>query len=95
MDVNLKLDVKEKLPRAVRPDDLRLADVVELFDGEFSSAIVRQITADRVTLVRPYMAHDDFSYTGGVITYIGTEEVTLCVADTRTVTLLKRGGPLK
>jgi hypothetical protein len=75
--------------------DLKLADTVRLGSGPFMDAKVHQITADTVTLWRPYIMNQDFSYTGGVVLSIGLEIVTLAVADTRPVWLVERGGPLK
>jgi len=61
----------------VRAKDLRLADTVILDTGSFAapwrSAVVTQVTDREVTFFRPYATTADFSYTGGVIPYIGTE----------------------
>lgn len=55
-------------------DQLKLADVVELFDtGPWNSATVQQIKDGWITFHRPYGASADFSYTGGVICYTGLE----------------------
>lgn len=53
--------------------DLKLADVVELFEGPFGTAVVTQITADEVILHRPYGVTGDWSYTGGVPYSVGNE----------------------
>lgn len=55
--------------------DLKLADVVQLSEGDYMTATVSQVTEDEVTFIRPYIHTADFSYTGGVITYIGQETV--------------------
>ena len=54
--------------------DLRLADVVELFEGPFGTGVVRQITKEQVIISRPYGVSGDFSYTGGVSFSVGVEE---------------------
>lgn len=55
--------------------ELKLADCVEAFSGPYGTAIVRKIEGDIITFYRPYGAHHDFSYTGGVICLTGVEEV--------------------
>lgn len=67
--------------RDMHTTDLRLADVITqqecrgtVREAEFSTCTVIQIEDDRVKLFRPYSATADFSYTGGVIPYIGVEE---------------------
>jgi hypothetical protein len=73
--------------------DLKLGDVVRLDLQAYGDATVRKINADGTVVVfRPYVHSEDFSYTGGVICYIGTEDVTLHGAP---VVLVKRGQPLK
>lgn len=57
------------------PAELRLADVVQLFDGPFGTGTVTQIADGQVTIMRPYGATADFSTTGGVIHYTGLETV--------------------
>jgi hypothetical protein len=61
---------------------LQLADVVQLegIDG-FNTALVKQVTAEEVTLFRPYGQHADFQYTGGVICYIGVDEFKIARND--------------
>ena len=56
--------------------ELKLRDVVALrVDGApFNSSVVTQITEDVVKLFRPYATTSDFSYTGGVIPYVGIEQ---------------------
>jgi hypothetical protein len=63
---------------------LQLADVVELFEGPYGTATVRQITADTVILARPYGVTADFITTGGVGFSVGVEECTY-LKDSRTV----------
>lgn len=64
---------KIKYPITVELSELRLADVVELFDGPFGTAVVTQITKDEVILHRPHGVTGDFSYTGGVLYSVGNE----------------------
>lgn len=54
--------------------ELRLADVVDLggIDG-YSYATVSNIRDGLITFYRPYTHTADFSYTGGVICYLGIE----------------------
>jgi hypothetical protein len=59
--------------------ELKLADCVEAFDGPYGTAIVKQISNGLITFFRPYGTHADFSHTGGVICYTGTEEFTRTV----------------
>jgi hypothetical protein len=59
--------------------ELQLADVVRVVYNDdpphaFSTATVKQIKGGTVTLFRPYVKTEDFSYTGGVICYTGIEE---------------------
>lgn len=75
----------------VKIKDLRLADVVRLYeDFSFPDSVVRQIKDGKVILFRPYATTADFSYTGGVIPYIGIEEVTLLASDSREVEVMGR-----
>lgn len=60
--------------KTIKGNKLKLADVIRLDADKFADAIVCQITDTEVILRRPYMQAEDFSYTGGVITYIGLEE---------------------
>lgn len=67
------------------PRELQLADVVQPdLDYGYNYLTVKQITASEVVLVRPFIHTADFSYTGGVLTYIGLEEVRVHLDDTRT-----------
>ena len=62
-----------KYPINVELHELRLADVIEVFEGPFGTAVVTQITKDEVIMHRPYGATGDFSYTGGVPYSVGNE----------------------
>ena len=73
--------------------DLKLGDVVNLDTQAYGHATVRKINEDGTVVVfRPYVHTEDFSYTGGVICYIGTENITLHGAP---FPLVKRGLPLR
>lgn len=56
--------------------EMQLGDRIRTADpsGAFRDCVVKQITEKEVTLFRPYVHTADFSYTGGVICYIGVEE---------------------
>lgn len=66
--------MSEQFPMTVKVADLKLGDVLQLFEGAYGTATVKQIKDGVVTLFRPYAATEDFSYTGGVICYTGIEE---------------------
>ena len=60
----------------VKTNQLRLGDTVEqlpLGDRPWGACIVKHITDEEVELFRPYGTTADFSYTGGVICYVGIE----------------------
>lgn len=77
-------------PTKIKICDLKLGDVVQLSEGAYMCATVQQVTADEVILFRPYVHCADFSYSGGVITYIGTETVKYYKDTERWVTVLER-----
>jgi len=62
--------------QTLKLSELKLADVVQLFDDEYGTATVKQIDGDIVTFLRPYVITQDFSYAGGVICSLGYEECT-------------------
>ena len=78
------------MPEQVKICDLKLGDIVKLSDGAYMCATVQQVTPDEIIMVRPYIHCNDFSYTGGVITYIGQEIVKYYRQTTRWVTVLER-----
>lgn len=67
--------------RSVKFDDLKLGMTIKVMpdDCPYNSGIVFRIDKKKRTVLveRPYMMHADFEYTGGVIVYIGHEEVTM------------------
>ena len=71
--------------RKVKATELKLGDVVRLYDGAFSDAMVKTIKDGNVILQRPYLARPDFSYTGGVIILNGMETLPYSLSDTRPV----------
>lgn len=79
----------------VKVSELRLGDTVKLFDGYWCYGIVRQIEkhADNngiVKIFRPYGTCADYSYTGGVICYVGVEECTRQLTDTYPIEVVQR-----
>jgi len=58
---------------------LRLGDRVRIGsqDDPFNTAIVKKVTETEALLYRPYGHSEDFSYSGGVICYVGIEEITI------------------
>lgn len=71
--------------------DLRLADVCQVLDnGPWGSATVTQIKDGVVHFERPYGTTSDFSYTGGVIAYVGCERFTRFLDDDRTILVWER-----
>lgn len=78
----------------VKVGALNLGDVVRVWnDDAYGDATVKQIKDGQVTFFRPYVQTADFSYTGGVICYLGFEEFTRFLDDT--VELVRKGRPLK
>jgi hypothetical protein len=78
-------------PIQILARDLRLADTINLSSsqGPWTTSIVKKVTDTEVTLFRPYGTTADFSYTGGVICYVGIEEFSI-PRDYHLVTLLDR-----
>lgn len=83
----------------IKAEATALGDVVRLaLDSEISApfnscTVINKLPNGDVTLYRPYVHTADFSYTGGVIPYIGAE--TFNVYATNTLRLLKAGEALK
>ena len=55
-------------------NDLRIGDVVQMFEGPFGTAIVKNATKDQVTFFRTYAVTSDVAYSNGLIGYTGVEE---------------------
>jgi hypothetical protein len=75
--------------KPMKANELQLGDVVTAFynenPGPWSTAIVKKVTDDSITFYRPYGTKADFSYTGGVICYMGLEEYTVPRNDSRDI----------
>lgn len=71
--------------------NLMLGDRVRL-DGidAYSDATVIDITDKEITLFRPYVQVSDFTYTGGLIPYIGIEKFNVWRDSDTEVLLLHR-----
>ena len=81
-------------PTLVPLSSLSLGDVVRLNgQGVYSDATVKKLNEDgSVQVIRPYIQTADFSYTGGVMCYIGFEDFALHGAP---VELIRKGALLK
>jgi len=82
--------MRQEAVEQILASDLALGDIVRVFDGPFGDGVVRKITTSGAVIFRPYATTDDFSYTGGVIPYIGVEEFTLY--HSAKVDRLRKGG---
>ena len=68
----------------MKTSELRLGDRVRPkhpASRAFTDMVVKQIKNDEITFFRPYAHTADFSYTGGVICYVGIEEFSAPVND--------------
>ncbi len=67
--------------------ELRLGDVVRTAGPPepYIDCTVKQIRATGVLLFRPFVHTSDFTYTGGVICYVGIEEFEIYPESTVTV----------
>ena len=74
-------------------NELQLADRVTR-DNTLGVVTVKQIKNGQITFFRPYTHTADFSYTGGVICYVGVEEWSESVDIHNNWTLVTR-TPLK
>lgn len=64
--------------KKVKVANLRLRNIIRLFDGPYGTATVYRINEDgSVKVRRPYIQTSDFEYTGGVVPYIGIEDLTI------------------
>lgn len=80
-----------KTPYVIDAKDCRLGDIVRpvVLDNPnegYSDSTVIKITDQSVTLFRPYVHTSDFTYTDGVIPYVGMNQYT--VLPTTKVTVL-------
>ncbi len=75
----------------IYPRELRLADkIISKVDPALGIETVKKIENGMVTLFRPYTQTADFSYTGGVICYIGFEEYEIYQNSPAEYALLER-----
>ncbi len=72
-----------------------LGDVVSLSGAcDYNTGTVSKVNDDgTVDVFRPYTHTADFSYTGGVICYVGIEQVKGC--NPAHLTLIRKGRALK
>jgi hypothetical protein len=75
--------------------DLKLGDVVQLDIESYRDATVKQIKDGEITLFRPYVQTADFSYTGGVMCYVGIEEFKIPLDANRAIRLVRKGPTLR
>lgn len=80
------------IPKMITPGEMQLGDTVRYspFGTAWNVAIVKQIRDGEVKLFRPYGTTADFSYTGGVICYVGIEEYGVPLTSTAQYELLER-----
>ena len=78
--------------QTLKANELRLGDIVNCFDGEFSTAIVKQITENSVTFYRPYATTaNNVVYAGNrMICLVGIEEFSRPLTDSSTFQVLRR-----
>lgn len=79
----------------VEPSELNLGDLVAVGDPLLpcSTCAVTQIKDGQVHLFRPYVTTADFTYTGGVIPYIGVETMTISLDSKTEVWLIRKADP--
>jgi hypothetical protein len=83
-------------PNCTDEPAIGLGDIVSLgwSDSGYDTATVSQVYEDgTVDLFRPYTHTADFSYTGGVICYVGIENISR--AKPNRLKLIRKGQPLK
>lgn len=65
-------------PVLVTPAEMQLGDRIQCYEDPcFSTGIIKSIDSHYVHIFRPYGTTAEFSYSGGVICYIGIEEYSL------------------
>lgn len=81
--------------KKVKVSELKLGDIIRLFDGPYSDATVVNLYADGVKVIRPFIHTSDFTVSGpSVLHYIGTETVTLYYTSLAEVTLIESDSTL-
>lgn len=63
--------------KQIKTSELQIGDTVSLDYEAWDCAIVKQIKDGEITLFRPYATTAEFSYTGGVLCYVGIEEFNI------------------
>ena len=76
--------------RSMSMNELRIGDVVKVFDGPWDTSIVKNVTEKEVTFFRPYGTTADFTCTGGVICYTGIEEYSIPLPSDKNVFVYQR-----
>lgn len=78
--------------QTLKANELRVGDIVNCFDGEFSHAIVKQVTENFVTFYRPYATTaNDVVYAGNqLICLVGIEEFQVWLTSTTQYQVLRR-----
>lgn len=74
----MKTIYKKESERSLKANEMKIGDVVKLANvtSAYSHSTVIKIDKENnlITLFRPYVHLADFTYTGGVIPYVGTEK---------------------
>jgi hypothetical protein len=78
--------------QTLKTSELRLGDIVKAFpyDDAFSTATVERIDKGLVHFFRPYVHTNDFSYTGGVMCYVGVEHFSVFQTSSQTFDVYRR-----
>jgi len=80
--------------KIIKPAEMQLGDRVRMtwdnITPPFMDSVVKQIKDRNVTLFRPYVTTADFSYTGGVICYIGIDQWNIAIDSSTEFILLER-----
>jgi hypothetical protein len=76
----------------VTASQLKLGDVIQVFEGPYGTATVKKIESEKLTLFRPYALTQDWSYTGGVICTLGIEEYSIFITNSKMEYVLWRRG---
>ena len=80
-------------PILISVTELQLGDTVAMWkdvDEPWTNGIVNQIRDGIVHIFRPYGCCADFSYAGGVIPYIGIENITIELTSSRKIKVVDR-----
>jgi hypothetical protein len=85
-----------EFPRMMKVNELKLGDVVELFEGPFGTAIVSEVAPDNgVRFYRPYGHHNDVAFGTRVSCYVGIEDFARPMSDTATIKVWRRADHLR